>query len=60
MLASYEAAYTWFSAIPKEDSFWHTQILGGYFPRPLVFASTIFSALCRSVVESPFEYAKVI
>lgn len=59
MLSSYEASYTHFQAKPAEDA-WKTELLGGYFPRPMVFAAALCSSLCRAVVESPFEYAKVM
>ena len=59
MLSTYEAAYTYFSRLPK-DSVWHLEIAGGYVPRPLVFASAVCASLARSVVESPFEYFKVM
>mmetsp|Transcript_77149 Transcript_77149/g.154673 ORF Transcript_77149/g.154673 Transcript_77149/m.154673 type:complete len:282 (+) Transcript_77149:133-978(+) len=59
MLSSYEASYTFFSALPEGDP-WKMEIGGGYFPRPMVFASALCSSLCRSAVESPFEYAKVM
>lgn len=59
MLSSYEASYTYFSAQDR-DGFWHTQIADGWVPRPLVFASALCASLSRSVVESPFEYTKVM
>jgi hypothetical protein len=59
MLSSYEASYTYFNNKPKQ-SLWQLEILNGYIPRPLVFASALISSLSRSVVESPFEYAKVM
>jgi len=59
MLSAYETSYTHFSAEPK-DSFWHLEIAGGYVPRPLVFASALCASLSRSIVESPFEYMKVM
>lgn len=59
MLSSYEASYTYFSAQDK-DGFWHTQIADGWLPRPLVLASALCASVSRSVVESPFEYTKVM
>jgi len=59
MLSAYESSYTYFSAQDR-DSFWHTKIADGWVPRPLVFASALCASLSRSVVESPFEYTKVM
>jgi hypothetical protein len=59
MLSAYESSYTYFSAQDR-DGFWHTQVADGWVPRPLVFASALCASLSRSVVESPFEYTKVM
>jgi hypothetical protein len=58
MLSSYEASYTYFNTF-EPDSPWKTEIAGGFFPRPMIWASALCASLSRSVVESPFEYAKV-
>lgn len=60
MMSSYEAAYTYFDQETRTDSIWKAEVLGGWFPRPMVLASTFLSSFCRSAVESPFEYMKVM
>ena len=35
MLSTYEASYTHFAKLPADDA-WKVEILGGYFPRPMV------------------------
>lgn len=59
MLSAYETSYTYFLAQPQ-DSFLHMEIAGGFVPRPLVFASALCASISRSIVESPFEYMKVM
>jgi len=60
MISSYELSYTYFDQAFPPDSFWKTQLLGGYFPRPCVWASATFCSLARAAVEAPFEQAKVM
>jgi len=61
MLSTYEASHTYFTQNKSSlNSIWHLEIANGYIPRPLVFASAFFSAITRSLVESPFEYMKVM
>jgi len=62
MLSTYEAAYTYLAQIKPEDpqhAFWHMKIADGYVPRPMVFGAALAASWARSVVEAPFEYAKV-
>lgn len=59
MLSAYESSYTYLNMKPK-NSLWQLEICDGYVPRPLVFASALFASITRSVVESPFEYMKVM
>lgn len=54
----YEASYTFFEASCTEDSPWKRELFG--FLRPMVLASSIFTSLCRTVVEAPIEQAKVM
>jgi hypothetical protein len=60
MISSYELSYTWFLRSTPKDSFWQQEVAGGYFPRPMVWASATFCSLARAVVEAPFEQAKVM
>lgn len=60
MISSYELSYTWFDQNLSDDSLWKRDLLGGYFPRPCVWASATFCSLTRAAVEAPFEQAKVM
>mmetsp|Transcript_2400 Transcript_2400/g.6989 ORF Transcript_2400/g.6989 Transcript_2400/m.6989 type:complete len:197 (+) Transcript_2400:121-711(+) len=60
MLSTYEWSYTFLDKRYGKGSFMKAEILDGYIPRPMVFASALFCSLCRSIAEAPFEYAKVM
>lgn len=58
MMASYEAAYTHFERYDASSP-WKAEHCGGLL-RPMVLPISVFTSLCRTLIEAPIEQAKVM
>lgn len=58
MISCNEYAFTWLDKNTAEEGFFRTEL--GFGLRPMVPTAALFSAIMRTLVESPVEYAKVM